>query len=208
MKALKWLAALLFLTGLFGCAHVQEYVDMARSDSLSAEYVTALNTYTQEKTVYSEFETRIRVVATWKSREFTETYLSEYARLYDLTGPAREEKRDIISDASSDFREFLFYAYTPDRESNDFSKADSIWKIFYFHEGEQRMEPLEIREIEATPLVTKFFPYVKSYGKFYSVQFPLESPFKRKDAADQTGPTLVVTGIPGKVELKWHVRNP
>jgi len=49
---------------------------------------------------------------------------------------------------------------------------------------------------------------VKPYGKFYSVQFPLESPSKREDGLDQTGPTLVVAGIPGKVELKWHVRNP
>ena len=208
MKALKWFAALFFLTGLFGCAHVQEYVDMARSDSLSTAYVDALNTYTQEKTVYSEFETRIRVVATWKSREFTDAYLSEHARLYDLTTSAREEKRDIVSAASSDFREFLFYAYVPDRESNDFAKARSIWKVFSFHEGGQRMEPLEIREIETTPLVTKFFPYVKPYGKFYSVKFPPGSPLKRKDAADQTGPTLVVTGILGKAELKWNVKNP
>ena len=224
MKAPKWLAALFLLTGLFGCAHVQEYVDMARSDSLSAEYVEALNAYTQEKTVYSEFETRIRLVATWKSREFRDAYRSEYARLYDLTASAGDERKGILAGSSSTERqgsssterqgssselsEFLFYAYVPDRESNDFSKAESLWKVFCSHEGGQRMEPLEIREIEATPLVTKFFPYVKSYGKFYSVQFPLESPFKRKDGLDQTGPTLVVTGIPGKVELKWNGKNP
>jgi hypothetical protein len=224
MKAPRWLAALFLLTGLFGCAHVQEYVDMARSDSLSTAYVEALNTYTQEKTVYSEFETRIRVVATWKSREFRDAYRLEYARLYDLPASAGDEMRGILAGtssterqgsssterqgASSELKEFLFYAYVPDRQSNDFSKADSLWKIFCVNGRGQRMAPLEIREIETTPLVTKFFPYVKSYGKFYSVQFPLESPSKREGAADQTGPTLVVTGIPGKVELKWHVRNP
>jgi hypothetical protein len=224
MKAPKWLAALFLLTGLFGCAHVQEYVDMARSDSLSAEYVEALNTYTQEKTVYSEFETRIRVVATWKSREFRDAYRSEYARLYDLPASAGDEMRGIRADSSlterqgsssterqgssSELSEFLFYAYVPDRQSNDFSKADSLWKVFCVQGGGQRVEPLEIREIETTPLVTKFFPYVKPYGKFYSVQFPLESPSQREDGLDKTGPTLVVTGIPGKVELKWHVRNP
>ena len=232
MKAPKWLAAFFLLTGLFGCAHVQEYVDMARSDSLSAEYVEVLNTYTQEKTVYSEFETRIRLVATWKSREFRDAYRSEYARLYDLPASAGDEMRGILADSSSTERqgsslterqgsssterqgssselsEFLFYAYVPDRQSNDFSETDSLWKVFCVQGGGQRVEPLEIREIETTPLVTKFFPYVKPYGKFYSVQFPLESPSKREDGLDQTGPTLVVTGIPGKVELKWHVRNP
>jgi len=224
MKAPKWLAPLFLLTGLFGCAHVQEYVDMARSDSLSAEYVEALNAYTQEKTVYSEFETRIRVVATWKSRQFRDAYRSEYARLYDLPASAGDEMRGILADSSSterqgtssterqgtssELKEFLFYAYVPDRQSNDFSKVDSLWKIFCVNGRGQRMGPLEIREIETTPLVTKFFPYVKPYGKFYSVQFPLESPRIRENGLDQTGPTLVVTGILGKVELKWHVSNP
>ncbi|MDD5723670.1 MAG: hypothetical protein PHY29_08035 [Syntrophales bacterium] len=204
MKALKGVILLCFLAGNFGCASVQEYVEIARGDAISGEYFDTLNKYTQEKTLYSEFETRIRVVATWKSREFTDAYLSEYAGYYLLTSADRDERRDILSGASSDIREFLFYAYVPDRESNDFSKADSIWKVFSFRKGEKRVDPLEIREIEAGPLVTKFFPYVKPYGKFYSVKFPTSPRSGEGGTVAQGGPILVFTGVLGKVDLRWN----
>jgi len=204
MKALKWIAVLFFLAGSFGCSYVQEYIEIVRGDVISGEYFDTLNRYTQEKTLYSEFETRIRVVATWKSQEFTDAYLSEYARLYLLTGAAREERRDVISGASSDLIEFLFYAYVPNRESNDFSRADSIWKVFSLGKGGERIEPVEIREIEASPLVTKFFPYVKPYGKFYSVKFSTLPLTGTKTPPDQDSKVLIFTGVLGKVELKWN----
>ncbi|MDO9515754.1 MAG: hypothetical protein Q7J01_06605 [Syntrophales bacterium] len=209
MKALKWIVVLFFVAGIFGCSSVREYVEIARGDAISGEYFDTLNRYTQEKTLYSEFETRIRVVATWKSREFTDAYLSEYAKLYLLTGAAREERKDILSGASSDLREFLFYAYTPDRDSNDFSKADSIWKVFSLSEGGERVDPVEIREIETSPLVTKFFPYVKPYGKFYSAKFSTLPLPGTKTPPGHGSQTLVFTGVLGKVDLKWNSgKNP
>jgi hypothetical protein len=204
MKTLKWVAVLLLLAGSFGCAYVQEYIEITRGDTISGEYFDTLNRYTREKTLYSEFETRIRVVATWKSREFTDAYLAEYARLYHLTEEAREERKDILSAASSDIGEFLFYAYVPDRKSNDFSKADSIWKIFSLRRGGERVDPVEIREIEAGPLVTKFFPYVRPYGKFYSVKFPAIPLPGTGTPPGQHGQSLVFAGVLGKVELKWN----
>jgi len=204
MKALKWIVVLFFLGGSFGCSYVQEYIEIARDETLSGGYFDALNRYTREKTLYSEFETRIRVVATWKSPAFTDAYLSEYARLYLLTDAAREEQKGVISGASSDLTEFLFYAYIPDRKSNDFAKTDSIWKVFALGKGGKRVDPVEIREIEAGPLVTRFFPYVKPYGVFYSVKFPTSSRPDTVGKIAQGGPTLVFTGVLGKVELKWN----
>lgn len=205
MKTLRIVLILSFMVGIFGCGHVKEYIEIAADDVISEEYFDILNRYTREKTVYRSFETTIRVVSTWKSREFTDAYLSEYSRLYLLTGADKERRDDILSDTSSDLREFLFYAYTPDRESNDFSKSDSIWKIFSFGEGGERLEPLDIREITSTPLVTKFFPYVKPYGKFYSVKFGQYPPSDQGDTVTQEGPELVFTGVLGKIELNWGV---
>ena len=203
MKTLKLVVLLFFLVGIFGCSHVKEYIEIARNDVISGEYFDTLNRYTREKTVYCEFATSIRVVSTWKSREFTDAYLSEYARLYLLTAADKEQRRDILSDTSSDLREFLFYAYIPDRESNDFSKPDSVWKMFSLGEGGERLEPLDIREINSTPLVTKFFPYVKPYGKFYSVKFPKSPSSDKGDTVEEDGPELVFTGVLGKIELRW-----
>ncbi len=201
MKALRWVAVLFLLTVSLGCSHIKEYVDIVREDSLSFDYFETLNRNTQEKTLYSEFETKIRVVSTHKSPEFREAYLTEFSRLYILAGKEEEERQVIISGASSDFDEFLFYAYTPDIKNNDFPKAGSIWKIFSIVEGGKLIEPLDIREIEVTTMVKKFFPYVKPYGKFYSVKFPPLPP------SGGNVRSLVFTGVVGKVELGWIDEN-
>jgi len=203
MKTIRIFLIMFFLVGISGCSHVKEYIEIAGNDIISGEYFDTLNRYTREKTVYCEFETSIRIVATWKSREFMDAYLSEYSRLYLLTAADKEQRGDILSDTSSDLREFLFYAYTPDRESNDFSKPDSVWRVFSSGEEGKRLEPLDIRELDSTPLVTKFFPYVKPYGKFYSVKFPKFPSSDNGDTMAEDGSELVFTGVFGKIELKW-----
>ena len=204
MKTLRIVLIVFFLVGFFGCTSVKEYIEIAKGDTISEGYFDILNKNTREKTLYSEFETSIRVVATWKSREFEDVYLSEYSRLYLLTAADKEQRKEILSDTSSDLREFLFYAYIPDRESNDFSKPDSVWKVFSSGGEGERLEPLDIREIDSTPLVTKFFPYVKPYGKFYSVKFSKSLSSDKDDTVAENGPELVFTGVLGKIELKWN----
>lgn len=204
MKARKWVLVFVSILVFSGCSYVQEYREIIRADAVSKGYFNTLNRYTREKTLYAEFETRVRIVATWKSRTFADAYLAEYDRLYLLTDKDREERKGVLSEVSSDFNEFLFYAYTPDRESNDFSRTGSIWKVFSMSQGNAQVEPLEVREIEATPLVKKLFPYVKPYGKCYSVKFPLILHSGRSDREDHLKPTLVFAGILGKVELTWR----
>jgi len=203
MKTLRIVLIMFFLVGIFGCSYVKEYIEIADNDTISGEYFNVLNKCTREKTLYSEFETSIRVVATWKNREFMDAYLSEYSRLYLLTDADKEQRREILSDTSSGLREFLFYAYIPDRDTNDFSKPDSIWRVFSSGKGGEMLEPLDIREIDSTPLVTKFFPYVKPYGKFYSVKFPKLLSSGKGDVAVEDVPELVFTGVLGKIELTW-----
>lgn len=203
MKTLRIVLIMFFLLGIFGCSYVKEYIEIAGDDTISGEYFDILNRYTREKTLYSEFETSIRIAATWKNSEFMDAYLSEYSRLYFLTDADREQRRDILSDASSDLIEFLFYAYIPDRESNDFSKPDSVWRVFSSGERGEMLEPLDIREIDSTPLVTKLFPYVKPYGKFYSVKFPKSPSSDEGDTVKEGGSELIFTGVLGKIELEW-----
>ncbi len=203
MKTLKLIVVMFCLVGISGCGQVKEYIQIARNDTISVQYLDILNKYTREKTLYSEFETSIRIVATLKSSEFTDAYLSEYSRLYLLTSADKEQRRDILSDTSSDLREFLFYAYVPDRKFNDLSKADSAWRVLSVGVRGETLEPLDIREIDSTPLVTRLFPYVKPYGKFYSVKFPKLLSSGKGDVAVEDAPELVFTGVLGKIELTW-----
>jgi len=92
MKTLKLIVVMFCLVGISGCGQVKEYIQIARNDTISVQYLDILNKYTREKTLYSEFETSIRIVATLKSSEFTDAYLSEYSRLYLLTSADKEQK--------------------------------------------------------------------------------------------------------------------
>jgi len=59
------------------CSEVKEYIDIVKDESISKKYFDALNTWTRDKTVYSQFETRAHIVATYKNSEFSDAYLAE-----------------------------------------------------------------------------------------------------------------------------------
>jgi len=178
-----------------GCSHIEGYVDITKRDTLSRDYLDVFNRWTQEETIYAQFETRAHIAATKKSREFNRAYLAEYARIYLLGDGEREQREQVIDSESSKMTEFVFYAYTPDKESNDFSEEQSIWKIFLMDHRGERMEAVDIRRIkEITPVIRKLFPYVNPYyGRFYSVRFPRET--------DRC--TLIFASILGRVEFVW-----
>ena len=65
-----------------GCSHVDEYISVAKRAVVSDSYYDVLNAWTREKTVYSQFETVIRVVATLQGDEFMNACRAEYTRAY------------------------------------------------------------------------------------------------------------------------------
>ncbi len=204
MKIRAWGVLLILLTICLGCSHIQEYVDIAKDETVSKEYLDILKKWTRDETEYSQFETRARIAATYKSKEFEKAYIEEYSRIYELSDVEKREREKTVLGLSSDFTEFLFYAYIPEKESNDFARTDSIWKVFISDGKGGKVYPVEIREIEKiTPIVDELFPYIKKYyGKFYTLKFsPLVPPFEQQTV------TLVFTSVLGKVELDWGSNN-
>lgn len=187
----------------FSCGHLEGYLNIMKDESISKEYLNILNTWTRDETVYSQFETRVHIVATYKNREFNKAYLSEYSRIHSLTEQERGKKEEILTDISSDFTEFLFYAYTPEKEPNDFDKPDSIWKIFLLDEKGNRMYPVEVRKIKKiTPVIEEFYPYVKRYyGVFYSLKF-----FPPPEEGNARHLRLVFASVLGRVKLEWKMQ--
>jgi hypothetical protein len=200
MKIRLWVVLLILLTIFPGCSQVKEYADIAKDGAVSKAYLDCLGKWTRDRTVYSQFETRAHITVTYKSGEFDTSYLDEYSRIYGLTAEETRQKIEAVGGRGGDFTEFFFYAYTPEKDSNDFARSNSIWKVFITDGTGEKRYPVEIREIEdVTPVVEALFPYVKKYyGKFYSLKFPLMSPLFEDQKA-----TLVFTGVLGKVELSW-----
>jgi hypothetical protein len=199
----RFLTIILFLSLLCcsGCAYLGDYLEIAGGNTISDEYLSALNRWTQQKTVYAEFETRARIVATYKSTAFIDAFRNEYSRIYHLPQEDERAGKNIFGHSEKGFEEFLFYASVPDEDANDFAREDSIWDIFLLSENDVRFYPDEIREVKAiNPIITKFFPYVNPYyGKFYSVKFACPE----KAIGESQRLKLVFASVLGRVELMW-----
>ncbi len=188
---------LILIAALAGCARVQEYTDIAKKKGVSDEYIRDLAAWTRTNTVYSEFETNLKVVCTYKSRQFKDSYVREYSRIYLLPREAEQQKAQFMKEMSAEETEFSFYAYTADFEANDFSRAESSWKIFLLDEKGNQVHPVEIRRINRiTPVVEQFYPYINQYhGKFYTIRFPRQP--------DDVKKKLVFTSVLGTITLEW-----
>ncbi len=186
-----------------GCSHVESYLDVAKDKGISKTYLDSLNSWTRREIVYSQFETKIQISATYKGHAFNKAYLEEYASVYKLTEAEKKRREDTQAGFSSEYREFIFYASLPDKEANDFEKHNSVWSVFLIDENGKRKEHIEIRKIEKiSPVMEEFFPYInKYYGTCYVIKFPPASDGKTDEAVRPI--KLVVTGVLGKIELSW-----
>ncbi len=205
MIKLKYIAVVMLLLFIAGCSHVESYLDVAKDKGISKKYLNNLNQWTKKDTLYSQFETKVQIGATFKNEAFTKAYIEEYTRIFYLTDGERKRMEDIHSDFSGNFTEFFLYASMSQKEANDFESQHSSWSIFLIDEKGNRIKPLEVRKIEKiTPVLEEFFPYVnKYYGYCYSLKFPPEIGYT-KAGTNATQPiTLVFTSVLGKVELSW-----
>jgi hypothetical protein len=197
---------LLALFSTAGCSTVTDYASMARDEGIPSKgYLETLNHWTRDRIVYSEFETKARIAATLRSPEFVEAYQKEYARIYDPGTPGSNKALDLQVQANNEFLEFYFYAFVPDRDNNDFAKANSIWKIYLVDANGKLVQPADLREItKVTPVIEQFFPYVNRYhGKFYSLRFPAANAGKAKGGKPE--PIRVIfTSVLARVELEWR----
>lgn len=206
MNGIAGIVLSIMLLGLTGCTYLQGYVDMAKEKGLSNAYQSALNTWTRTKTVHSQFETKVTITSTLKSPSFQKAYIREYERIYPSGSQEKKKWEETQAGLASDFTEFVFYAYIPEKEANDFDRINSVWTVFIVDDQGRRENPVEIRRIDKITTVTEaFYPYInKYYGTFYSVKF---KPLKGLDAdpgASSGKPfKLVMTSVLARVELEW-----
>ncbi len=203
----RWISLLIGLTSLLGigaCSHVREYMDIARSRGVSEAYLSQLSRWTRSQIVHSQFETRVRIEATYLSPEFNRAYLDEYARLYRLSDAEKRTRAESDAAQAAQSAEFLFYAYIPEKASNDFDRKGTIWSVFLTGSGGEKILPTELKRIDPlTPVVQDLFPYVHAhYGITYRLRFPASAAALIADPSTK----LVFTGVVGTVELAFGGR--
>lgn len=202
MKKIGASLFIIFLMCLNACQYVNPYIDMAEEKGISNAYLMQLQKWTRSQIVYSQFETRVHISATYKSPSFNKAYLDEYSRIYEPSPEQKQLKESAQSVLDAEFTEFFVYAYIPDMDSNDIDKPTSIWSVYLVDGKGQRINPIDIRRFKKiTPVMEVFYPYLNPYyGVSYSIKFP---PLTEADANGPMHFKLNFQSVLGKVELNW-----
>jgi len=199
------LTSLAFLLSIIGCGNVGNYLDLAKDKGISRGYIDVLNYWTKKETVYSQFETKVQITATYKSDEFNRAYNAEYGRIYYLTEAEKKSREDMQSGFTRESREFFFYAAMAKKDTNDFDRPNSIWTIFLIDEKGNHIKPLDVRRIDkVTPLMEEFYPYInKYYGNCYSLKFPPLLDGEKTGGGVKRTMKIIFTSVLGQAELSW-----
>jgi hypothetical protein len=202
MKKVKWLLLMLPLMILSACQNIYPYIDIVKDRGISDQYLAALQKWTRSQIVYSQFETRVHISATYKCSTFMKAYSAEYARIHDLEPERKQQKEQLQEELAKDYAEFFVYVYIPEIEHNDLDKPASTWTVYILDESGQRINPVEIRKFKnISPDQQAFYPYLNPYyGISYSIKFPSLEDFSQKKMGHFK---MYFVSVLGKVELNW-----
>ncbi len=192
----------LCLVGISACSQVQGYLDVVSDKGISKSYVQELKRWTRSQKAYSRFETKAHIEATLRSHDFNRSYVEEYSRIYQLNTDERKKMEVTLTAAASEFTEFIFYAYVPNKMENDFDRRGSVWSIFLVNGKGEKIAPIEVKRLDpVTPVVAEFFPYINPY---YGVAYRLLFSQQLKDGHGDGPLKLVFTSVIGKVDLAFE----
>jgi len=214
----KRLICMLLATGLLllsvcqGCGSMA-YVERFRKSSDPYQgnpYRVALTQWTREARIYQGLDVKLIASATYKSPTFRQAYVTEYTRAYALTDALKTKLENDQYTAAGMFHEFIFAAYVPEKDWDDFNKRDSTWNLFIVTDSGKRVLPVEIRKIKKPDAVFKhFFPYVTPWKSIYLVRFPWHVTGSREPVISEhaDGTKLVITSVMGESQMVWRKKT-
>jgi hypothetical protein len=170
-------------------------------------YQAAFEAWTREGRIYDDLDVRLISAATYLSPKFRKAFADEYAQIYKLT---ELEKNKFITDqenAGAGYDDFIFAAYVPEKEWDDFYKKNSIWKIYVTRDNIEQIKPIEVRKLDKRDAKTGYFySYVTPWKSIYRLRFPKLFPDDKKTPKDTAGSfKLVLTSVLGSTEMTWNL---
>lgn len=171
-------------------------------------YHATLEKWTREKKVYESFETKLIINATYKTKEFRESYADEYTDAFMLDAERANKLKNDEIEAANKYHEFILAIHTSDPDWSDLEKREPIWALYLVNNVGEMVSPIDIKKLkEKGPAVTRFYPYFTEWSVGYTVKFPLNLQNGRPLINDETKSIkLVMTGSLGKGELVWNLK--
>lgn len=176
-------------------------------------YESEYSAWTRTARLYEDFETLMVLHATIYSPRFVDAYLGEYRRVYEPTPTeyealaARLRRRSAAGDC------FFLAAFTGERDWNDFSLSNSMWRIYLSTSDGRKLKSSSVGEVKPDDSVYQhFFPYFERFYEGYLVCFSCSG--KPGEEGAGAGPILhegldwfemQFRSPVGTVDLRWNL---
>ena len=191
----------------FGCTETRPGVLYGPPQVLDAkDYPSVLGTWTRGDKIYSGFDTRLFVTATYHSPEFRRGFAEAFPGIYGHGGKiTRRELVDLTGDVEQ-FHNFFVSVYTPNARWNDLAKPDSIWNLTLHGNDDTMVKAHEILPIKIDENLRLVYPYIGAFDKTYLVRFRLADPLGRMLVTPQsTAFRIELVSALGTAQLDWKL---
>ena len=177
------------------------------------DYSEVYQRWTRHDRALNEVDVALEVWGTFKSWDYREAYIEQYAAIYSLSQADRALLRQAQLDSFRQAYEFHLTAQSANYKWNDIEKKDSAWRLTLLDGLGHELSPEYVR-VERLPdaYESAFFPAKTPFTKTYAVRFPVSgaSDFgpgtgATEFAAFKSGSlTLRIASPIGRIELGWR----
>jgi hypothetical protein len=164
---------------------------------LEGEYQEVLDRSTRSAAIYDNLDTRLFVRAVWQSPAFVEARVRRES-LFKAAPPAETDAR-VRSELErcAGVTEFFLAVHANDPKLDDFSRADSIWRLALAAGGEELL-PVSVERLGRTNVnLRTSYSWMESFWVGYRVRFPRLPP-GRDRAMD-----LVIASAMGRARFEF-----
>lgn len=213
-----WLSLFVLGTALLfvgGCSKVTHIAKPA-APFFTKAYEPVCKAWSRDARIYRAFSAELIATATYKSEEYRRAYTDEYAEAYKLTPEAKEELWQDQLEALTRGHEFVMASFVSIEQWDDFHRADSMWKIYFVNDQDDRVVPVEIRQFKRQGKIRRrdsvkshFLPYDTPWKSVYTIRFPYDVPGTNRALVSEETKNfkLIITSVLGTAQMEWELKE-
>lgn len=182
-----------FLVSLIGCSKQPEWSTYLWPKEENS-YYRLCKKWTKAANFYLGLDESVQIVALYKSKEWQEGFVREWAKTYQLSSLEEKKFGEQIKEENKGYFSFVVAIAATQDKVKELKTPPSLWSLFLLQKG-KKVYPVEIRPLEwPWPKVEKFYPFSQPWQNLYEVKFEQE---------EETFEEMVLAGPEGKAVFCW-----
>jgi hypothetical protein len=144
----------------------------AKTQQEETAYQEVLARFTRSLALYDNLDTRGFVRATWQSDAFVEARVTRDA---SFRGFSEQETSQLLArelKTNAEATAFFVTVYVTDYRTDDFEKANSIWRVTALHNGVTYPVKSIARLGRTSPQLRAIYPHMEQFWVAYWMVFP------------------------------------